>query len=59
MHVYITFFLKDMFFIKLTLFFVLKNEPIQTKIIPISESTFKNKGNVGQDTFLEFADISC
>ena len=43
-------------FVKLTLFFYLKNKPSQTKVIPFSESVFKIK--VMLDTFLDLADIS-
>lgn len=32
---------KKLVFVKITLFFILKNKPIQTEIIPFPESMFK------------------
>ena len=56
MYLHTTSFLKKCVFAKLTLFFDLKIfKPIQTKIISLSESTFKVK--IMLDKALDFADI--
>ena len=49
---------KKQVFLKLTIFFILTNNHIQTKWTSFSDSTSKNNGNVAMGTFLDFADTS-
>ena len=49
---------KKQVFLKLKIFFILRNNHILKKVNTFSESYVENNGNVTPDTFLDLTDVS-